>query len=819
MRRSTARALVTVSILPVAAFGSEDKLEEVVVTASFTGITSSKAAPVHILTGDDVTTAGVQSLGEHIDSLLGVSTADFGAAVGHPIIRGMSGTRVKVLNNGTVVRDVSGLGVDHPVDANLSHLQQIEIVRGPSALMYSNGSVGGIVNIVDDSIPMTDLERFSGSLGGEAQDVNNGGGLDATVQGNFGGINFTYSFQESDFENYDIPSGAILEDHDEHDEDHDDHDEDHEDDHGAASILANSDTENTSHRFGLSKAGEWGYIGISYNDVTNHYGIPFHGDDHGAHGGHDDHDDDHDDHDDDHDDHDDDHDDHDDDHDDHDDDHDDHDDDHDDHDGGHDEHEGERIFSQTESETLTLRGSINTSFALVNSIDFIFKETDYELMEGHAEAEGHGEGEHEDEHEDEHDGHGHAEGPTVFTNESTELQLGLDLSSGGEKIRRIVFNYADEETAIIGAEAFMAPVDSTELTLGFFTSDDIGFADLDLGFRFDRIERDGFIAEMHEDEHHDEDHEEDDHDDHDGDHDDEHHEDERVFEPQSFDESAFSAAMTLRKDISDRASLSLGLSSVSKVPSSIELFMDGAHLATGRYEVGSIALDTERSNSIDLSFDFEGDVFYAMGSIYHNSIDNYIYLRDELEEEHDEHMEEEHHDDEGHHDDHDDEHHDDEHMDHGNLTLANYTQQDADFTGYEIEVGARFSLPAGQLQLSLARDEVDAEFSNGEDVPRIVPARNIFTARYTLDDFSAKLLIKDVERQTNVAPGESFTDGFTLVNADASWSYGFDDTTRLTLTAFARNLTDEVARNHASFVKDQVPLPGRNIGFRFRLDF
>ena len=127
MRRSTARALVTVSILPVAAFGSEDKLEEVVVTASFTGITSSKAAPVHILTGDDVTTAGVQSLGEHIDSLLGVSTADFGAAVGHPIIRGMGGTRVKVLNNGTVVRDVSGLGVDHPIDANLSHLQQLMV--------------------------------------------------------------------------------------------------------------------------------------------------------------------------------------------------------------------------------------------------------------------------------------------------------------------------------------------------------------------------------------------------------------------------------------------------------------------------------------------------------------------------------------------------------------------------------------------------------------------------------------------------------------------------------------------------------------------
>ena len=125
MRRHTARALATISLLPVAAIGSEDMLEEVVVTASFTGTTSSNAVPVHVLTRNDLDTAGVQSLGEHIDSLLGVSTSDFGAAVGHPIIRGLGGTRVKVLNNGTVVRDVSGLGVDHPVDANLSHLQQI----------------------------------------------------------------------------------------------------------------------------------------------------------------------------------------------------------------------------------------------------------------------------------------------------------------------------------------------------------------------------------------------------------------------------------------------------------------------------------------------------------------------------------------------------------------------------------------------------------------------------------------------------------------------------------------------------------------------
>ena len=104
-------------------------------------------------------------------------------------------------------------------------------------------------------------------------------------------------------------------------------------------------------------------------------------------------------------------------------------------------------------------------------------------------------------------------------------------------------------------------------------------------------------------------------------------------------------------------------------------------------------------------------------------------------------------------------------------------------------------------------------------MPRIVSAGNLFSARFTLDDFSAKLLVKDVERQNNVGLGESSTEGFTLVNAAATWSYSFTDSTRLVLTAFARNLSDERARNHTSFVKDQVPLPGRNLGVRIRLNF
>jgi iron complex outermembrane receptor protein len=778
MRRLTARALTAVAVIPFTAVGSEETLlEEIVVTASFVGVNESSATrPIHVLDGKSITDAGVQSLGEHVDALLGVSSADFGAAVGQPIIRGMSGNRVKVLNNGAVIRDVSALGPDHAVDVSLNDVKQIEIVRGPSALMYSNGSIGGIVNVVDNSIPKTDLEGFSGTVGAEAQSVNDGGTVDLTLRGNAGGLNLTYSFQDVDMEDYEIPKGAVLDMHEgdhegEHQDDHgENHEEGHEEGHGEMDKLANSDVSTTSHRLGLSTAGDWGYVGLSYSDLSSTYGIPFHfEEEHEEHAdepvsdegvlvvtqeSEDDH-------------------------------------------AGHDEHGEERIFSKTESEIIALSGSFKTSVPFLNAIDFAVKNTDYDLMEQHAEGE----------EEEGHEGHDHAEGPTVFSNEATEISVAFDLSAG-ERIRRVVLNYAEEEISIIGEEAFMAPVDSTETTLGFFSSDDLVFATLDLGLRFDQVDRDGFVAELHHEE------------DHFAEEElattagtEEHHDDDMVLEAASSSDEVFSAAATLRRDLNEHSSLSLSLASVSKTPSAVELFMNGEHLASSRYEVGDITLDTERSDNIDLAFNFDYHNFFGSASIYYNRVDNYIYLRDELEEEHEAHMEEDHGV------EHHDENHDGEHFDHGGLILSEYHQQDAEFTGYEIEIGTRFELPRGELELALGRDEVDAEFTNGSDVPRIVPARNMFTARYTLSDFSAKLLVKDVERQTSVAPGESATDGFTLVNADASWSYGFNDSTRLTLTAFARNLTDEVARNHSSFVKDQVPLPGRNIGVRVRLDF
>ena len=138
-----------------------DDVEEVVVTASLTNQNASDLVdPLHVVDGDDVATGGVLSLGDTLDELLGVHSADFGSAVGQPVIRGMSGSRVRILENGVVVRDVAALGPDHINDVNLLNTEQIEVVRGPSSLLYANGAAGGVVNIVDNSIPEQIYQHF-----------------------------------------------------------------------------------------------------------------------------------------------------------------------------------------------------------------------------------------------------------------------------------------------------------------------------------------------------------------------------------------------------------------------------------------------------------------------------------------------------------------------------------------------------------------------------------------------------------------------------------------------------------------------------------
>ena len=730
--------------------------DEIVVTSSILN-PSRILNPLYVIDGDEIEDNATTSLGEAVDSYLGVSIADYGSAVGQPIIRGMSGPRVKILKNGMVNRDVSGLGADHLNDIDLNDLQQVEIVKGPSSLLYANGTSGGIINVVDNCIAPEDFTTQEFIAGLETQSVNDGDSQYFNFKDNLNGFNVNVGYKKSEFGNFDIPDDAVM-----HDEDHEGHDE-HEGEE-ELSYLENSDLEIESTKFGISRAGEWGYVGISVDNHESMYGIPYHGE-HSDEEGHDDHDDDHgDEHGDD-----------------------DHDDDHgDEHaDDDHDEHEGERIFSTTDQESFTIKGLYNLNSNLINSVTYNYRDTEYSLTEAHAEEEGH----------DEHEGEEHEEhAPTVFSNDATEYGAIFDLSNDNF-IQKISLNFVDEDSSIVGEEAFMNPANNEEFTIGYFVSADLDMFYLDAGFRLDQIDRTGSVT--------DEDH---------GD-----------IDNYSIDDTTNSFALSLGRDLSDTLDVNFGLASVERLPSVIELFMNGPHLATGRLETGNPNLQSETSNNIDITFNYESGDFFAYASFYVNDVDNYITLQDELDghDDHDDDHGDEHGDDD-HDDDHGDEHADDNHDDHGefeNLIHADYVQEDAEFRGYEFEFGRTFTLGSGDLRLSFGRDDVNAEFSDGHNVPRINPARNIYSLSYVENDWVFKIDLKDVEKQNDIAEGETMTDSYQMLNTRLTKTFNISGAGELKVSIFGSNLLDEAARNHSSFVKKQVPLAGRNYGAKFSYKF
>ena len=707
------------------------EVEEVVVTSALTSQSASDLKdPLHIVDGDDVATGGVQSLGETVDELLGVHVADFGAAVGQPVVRGMSGSRVRILENGVVVRDVAALGPDHINDVNLLNTQQIEVVKGPSSLLYANGGAGGVINVVDNSIATTNITKPSMSVGAETQSVNNGEAKNFSFAGNVSGFNVTIAASDSLFENYELPGGALYpEEH--HDEEHSDSEGDEEHDEASLKFLENSDVENTYTKFGVSRAGDWGYVGLSYSDNEGVMGVPFHVEAHGEH-----------------------------------------DEDHVDSEDEHDEHEGERIFSQIDSSKFDIKGSFNTDgYSFVNKVDFSFRDSSYSHLEGHAEEEGH-----DEDHSESEDEHGHEE-PTLFQTDATELGLIFDIGSD-DVTRKFVVNVADQDSSIVGEEAFMQPVSTKETTMGYFGARDFGTYRLDYGIRYDDISRSGSVS------HHDEDHAED---------------EEGELEYYNQDLSTLSYAINFDQDFSQNLSVNLGLSSFERAPDVVELFMNGPHLATGRFEMGNPNLDTETSNNVDITFNYQKDNMYATFAYYQNSVSNYIYLKDE---------------------EHDEDHHDSEdEEEHGGLMHAEFVQEDASLEGYEFEVGSTYQLANGTLDLSFGRDVVEGTLDAGGFIPRMAPSRNFYSASYSESDYTFSAVLKDVADHDNVAEeNEMMTEGYKMLNLKLVKDYQIGKA-NLRLAAFTNNALDQVARNSTSFVKDAVPLPGRNVGLSFRLTY
>lgn len=256
---------LAVVIAAACPFVFADDAEEVVVTASpFAKNIEAVNKPVNLLSGESLQNASAATLGETLNGQLGVSSASFGPGVGLPIIRGQSDNRVKVMQDSVGSMDASAASPDHAVTLEPLLANKIEVLRGPAALRYGSGAIGGVVNVLDNRIPSELPEKITGGAEVRNSSVNNETVGVANLNAATGDFAFHLDGVKRTSDNLDIP-GFVQKNPEDPST-------------AAKDFIPNSDAKSTSGTFGVSYIRDEDFIGISINKLDNNYGVPPDGD-------------------------------------------------------------------------------------------------------------------------------------------------------------------------------------------------------------------------------------------------------------------------------------------------------------------------------------------------------------------------------------------------------------------------------------------------------------------------------------------------------------------------------------------------------------
>ncbi|MBC7752398.1 MAG: TonB-dependent receptor plug domain-containing protein, partial [Candidatus Saccharibacteria bacterium] len=146
------------------------------------------SSPSTVLAGRDLVLGRADTLGALLNGQAGVSTTGYGPWVARPIIRGMDGDRIRLLQNGVGIIDASSLSYDHAVPQNTLTIEKVEVVRGPAALLYGGNAVGGVVNSFDHRIPSQQIEGVQGSAETSLSSANDDRKGAFTVESGLGNV-------------------------------------------------------------------------------------------------------------------------------------------------------------------------------------------------------------------------------------------------------------------------------------------------------------------------------------------------------------------------------------------------------------------------------------------------------------------------------------------------------------------------------------------------------------------------------------------------------------------------------------------------------
>jgi iron complex outermembrane receptor protein len=273
MNKKLAIFFLSTGVIGSPAFADDEdiyKFDDVFITSmGLKQSTSKSARPVTVLSGKELQTKMGTTIGDTLKNELGVTSQSFGAGVGTPVIRGQSGPRVRVMQNSLGNNDVSNLSPDHANGVNPIIAERIEVLRGPSTLLYGNGAIGGVVNVIDNRIPEQVPDKVLGGAGMQRYDSATNltssalkleGGKELFAyhldgfyndQGNthIGGqpIDDALAHQtQPDLDIVDNPNGVIN----------------------------NSNARSRGGSAGASVIGDVGLVGAAINSLENNYGIP-----------------------------------------------------------------------------------------------------------------------------------------------------------------------------------------------------------------------------------------------------------------------------------------------------------------------------------------------------------------------------------------------------------------------------------------------------------------------------------------------------------------------------------------------------------------
>jgi len=250
MHRPLSRAFLLAALtLDIATFAAEPSvgtqvLAPVVVKASAEAPDQESAAPAVVLSTLKIESMAQGNVGDLLAEVPGVSSSYFGPNAGRPIVRGLEGDRVKITQNGTATLDASSVSPDHAISADPLTIRQIEVLRGSAGLLYSTSILGGVINLIDNRVPV-ELQPNQVTLLGRIGSVD---GLRATsilAEGFAGNWAYHVDAFHKTTDNLRTPVGVI------------------------------SDTASASDGAGVGFAyvGKTSHIGFAYSGLDSSYGV------------------------------------------------------------------------------------------------------------------------------------------------------------------------------------------------------------------------------------------------------------------------------------------------------------------------------------------------------------------------------------------------------------------------------------------------------------------------------------------------------------------------------------------------------------------